>query len=221
MVTTERVDAVSMVDRVLRHTRDRILSGEYPPGTRLRLHMLAEHSGASLVPVREALRILETERLVDMIPNRGARVAGLSLDDMNDLYRVRVLLEPETLRESPPLTAEEEQRLSELLGQLREAVKADNIPLVMKLHRRYHFGLYERTRSKWLLHLIDLLWKHTERYQRLSLAFRHDGADSEHREVLKALAAGDRERAAEALRSHLETTARLVGNAYQSMDDQE
>ena len=74
--------------------------------------------------------------------------------------------------------------------------------------------LYGRTESRWLLTLIDLLWKHTERYQRLSLPFRHDAADDEHRTVMDHLAAGDPDGAAEALRNHLETTARLVADAY-------
>ncbi len=105
-VLTEQTEAVSLVDRVLDFVRDRILSGEYEPGARLRLQPLAEESGASLIPVREALRILETERLVETIPNRGARVAGISREDMEDLYRVRVLLETEAVRLSPPMTDE-------------------------------------------------------------------------------------------------------------------
>jgi DNA-binding GntR family transcriptional regulator len=64
-------------------------------------------------------------------------------------------------------------------------------------------------------YIIDILWKHTERYQRLALVFRLDGADLEHRSVLEALARGDNERAADDLKSHLETTARLVRKAHQ------
>lgn len=217
--TANQAEVVSLVDRVLTLTRGRILSGEYPPGARLRLQMLAEESGASLIPVREALRVLEAERLVETIPNRGARVAELSLDDMEDLYAVRILLETETLRDAPALSEAEEESLRALLDRIKVAVDAGDTPTVMELHRQFHFGLYGRTGSKWLPYLIDLLWNHTERYQRLSLAFRHDGADHEHREVLKALAAGESGRAAEALREHLQTTARLVAEAYRKTAD--
>ena len=67
--------------------------------------MLTNETGSSLIPVREALRILETERLVESIPNRGARVVGLSIDDLNDLYAVRSVLEGEAVRTSKPLDA--------------------------------------------------------------------------------------------------------------------
>lgn len=216
---TDQTEPVSLVDRVLDFVRDRILSGEYEPGARLRLQPLAEESGASLIPVREALRILETERLVETIPNRGARVAGISREDMEDLYRVRVLLETEAVRLSPPMTDEEVDRFTAILDELKRAATAGDDDLVLKLHRQYHFGIYERIPSRWLSTLIDLLWKHTERYQRLSLPFRHHAADHQHRDVLGALAAGDPGAAADALRVHLETTARLVGDAYQNPEE--
>lgn len=220
-VLTDQTEPVSLVDRVLDFLRERILSGEYEPGTRLRLQPLAEESGASLIPVREALRILEAERLVETIPNRGARVAGISREDMEDLYNVRILLETQAVRESPPMTDEEVAEFAGILDRLKRAANDGDDVLVLKLHRQYHFGIYGRNSSRWLSTLIDLLWKHTERYQRLSLPFRHDAADHEHREVLEALASGDCDAAADALRVHLETTAKLVGDAYQNPSEED
>jgi len=216
MTTTRIEGATSLVDQVLTLTRQRILSGEYAPGSRLPVHMLADESGASLIPVREALRVLEAERLVESIPNRGARVTPLSIDDMEDLYSVRILLETEALRQARPLDPDEVAKLTELLERMRAAVAADDIDLMMALHRQYHFALYSRTESSWMPYIIDILWKHAERYQRLALAFRHDGADLEHRSVLEALARGDNDRAAEDLKAHLETTGRLVSEAHRS-----
>ncbi len=216
MTTNINGESPSLVERVLAMTRERILSGVYPPGSRLRLQMLAKESGSSLIPVREALRVLEAERLVESIPNRGARVSPLSLDDMQDLYNVRILLETEAIRRARPIDSHEVAELTALLDDIQTASVADDVARVLDLHRQYHFALYGRTNSSWLPHLIDLLWNHAERYQRLSLVFRHDAADPEHRAVLGALAAGDNKLAASALRSHLETTAKLVINAYQS-----
>jgi DNA-binding GntR family transcriptional regulator len=218
---TDRTEPVSLVDQVVDFVRTRILSGEYEPGARLRLQPLAEESGASLIPVREALRILEAERLVETIPNRGARVANISREDMEDLYRVRILLETQAIAESPPLTEEESAEFGALLDRLKDAVEAGDDDLALRLHRQYHFGLYNRTQSKWLITLIELLWKHTERYQRLSLPIRHDSADPEHRGVLGPLSHGDPTKAAEALRAHLETTARLVADAYPTEEEGE
>ena len=86
---------------------------------------------------------------------------------------------------------------------------------MLELHREFHFGLYALTSSPWVSYLIDILWNHTVRYQRLSLPFRHDGAHAEHRRVLRALEQGDNETAAEAMRLHLEATARLVEKGYE------
>jgi hypothetical protein len=98
----------SYVDLVYRRTRDAIIRGDYPPGTPLRLQDLATQNEVSLIPVREALRLLEAERLVETIQNKGARVSPLSLDDIVDAYQTRIVLEVDALaRAYPKLTAEE------------------------------------------------------------------------------------------------------------------
>lgn len=204
----------SLVDRVVAITRERILSGEYEPGSRLRLQQLAREAGVSLIPVREALRTLEAERLVTTVPNKGARVTALSVDDMRDLYATRILVETAALRTAEPLSRDDAQRLRGILGKMQEAHDADDRDTMLALHREFHFGLYAQTSSPWVSYLIDILWKHTERYQRLSIPFRHDGAHAEHRRVLRALEQGDSEGAAEAMRVHLESTARLVEQGY-------
>ncbi len=204
----------SLVNRVLTHTRQRILTGEYAPGSRLRLHRLAQECGVSLIPVREALRILEAERLVQTVPNKGATVAGLSSADLKDLYAVRKQLEADAILNSPPLTADENDKLETILEQLAIANERKNVAAAMQLHREFHFCLYERSRSEWRLHLIEVLWHHAERYQWLSLAEREDAAFAEHHRILEELRRGQRKRAATALRQHLGTTQRLLEAAY-------
>jgi DNA-binding GntR family transcriptional regulator len=214
MTTKPDEKTTSLVEQVLTLARRRILSGEYAPGSHLRIHMLANDSGASLIPAREALRILEAERLVEFFPNRGAHVRPISIDDMRSLYEARILIETEAVRKAETLSAEDVEDLTELLEQMHQAAEAENIDTMMLLHRQYHFAIYNRTTSNWLPYIIGILWNHAERYQRLALAFRHDHADKEHRMVLDALAEGDTDRAAEALESHLRTTAKLVMEAY-------
>jgi DNA-binding GntR family transcriptional regulator len=211
---------ISLVDRVVRITRKRILSGEYEPGARLRLHHLAEEAGVSLIPVREALRILEADRLVVTVPNKGARVADLSIEDMQDLYATRILLESAALRTARPLSREKAASLRQTLVLMRAANEVDDRDTFLELHRQFHFGLYAQTTSNWLSNLIEVLWNHTERYQRLSIPIRHDGAEAEHRRVLRALEKGHNEDASEALQTHLETTARLVEDGYRAGTEQ-
>ena len=209
----------SLVEKALNSTRQRILTGEYPPGSRLRLNTLADETGVSLIPIREALRILEAERLIRNVPNKGATVTELSIQDMNDLYAVRMLLEGEAVASSGPLTAERSDYLESLLVELEAAEEAGDIPTTMRLHRDFHFGLYERTESSWLLFVIDVLWKHAERYRWLSLQYRPDVANDEHRAILRALERGQMDLAAEALRTHLDTTRGLLESAYTMMPE--
>jgi DNA-binding GntR family transcriptional regulator len=168
--------------------------------------MLTNETGASHVPIREALRILETERLVEAVPNRGARVVGLSVSDLKDVYAVRTVLEAQAVRTSAPLTAEDRNGLLALLESTQQATASGDTDEVIRLNREFHFAIYRRCDSPWLLYLIEMLWQHNERYQRLSLEFRHDAADSEHRAIVAALAANDPDKAAEALAQHLSTT---------------
>lgn len=214
-------EPVSLVDRVLRQTRERILSGEYPPGMGLKLQRLAEETGVSLIPVREALRILQGERLVVAVPNKGAYVAPLSLEDMRDLYATRILVESAAVRSARPLTKEEGAELKDLLARLTASVSEGDQAKTVRLHREFHFAFYERSESHWLNYVIDILWHHTERYQRLAIPFRHDAAHKEHRRILNALVAGDNDRAADAMGAHLSTTARLVEEAYRDAEVEE
>lgn len=207
---------LSLVDRVVKITRERILNGEHEPGARLRLNQLAGEAGVSLIPVREALRVLEAERLVVTVPNKGARVADLSIEDMRDLYATRILLESAALQTARPLSGEDAAGLRRSLADMKAAYEADDPDTMLQLHRQFHFGLYAQTTSPWLSYLIDILWLHTERYQRLSIPLRHDGADAEHRRVFHALEKGDNEGAATALQVHLESTARLVEAGYRA-----
>ena len=204
----------SLVERALDSTRRRILSGEYPPGSRLPLNVLARETGVSLIPVREALRVLETERLIESIRNRGARVAPLSIDEMNDLYAVRIVLETEAVRMAAPLDPAAHKQLLNVLSKMATAVKRKDADGVIRLNKEFHFGIYRGSNSPWLIYLIELLWNHSERYQRLSLKFRHDAADKEHREILEALANGELEVAAKALEVHLATTAKIVVESF-------
>lgn len=217
-MTTNRGDepGFSLVDRVVVTTRERILSGEYEPGARLRLQQLAEESGVSLIPAREALRILEAERLVVTVPNKGARVADLSIEDMRDLYETRILLEAAALHSARPLSRKDADGLRQTLADMKVAHIADDQDTMLQLHRQFHFRLYAQTPSPWLSYLIEILWNHTERYQRLSIPFRHDGADAEHRRMLRALEKRDNEGAARAIQVHLESTARLVEDGYRA-----
>lgn len=207
------VQGESAVDRAYRVIRDSILRGTYAPGTPLRAQEVAEHSGVSAIPVREALRRLEAERLVESVANKGARVAEMSFPDLADAYRLRVLLEVEAVRLAlPKLTErdlEQARQLKEDMTRLLEEGPADE---GHEAHRRLHFLIYEKADSTWLLHVISTIWDHTERYRRLALRWGSEGWDlgRQHEEMLDGLSDGDLDRAVVAVRQHFERPIRSI-----------
>jgi DNA-binding GntR family transcriptional regulator len=202
----ERADAPqSRVEAVYRDLRDAIIDGDYAPGSHLRLQELAATYGVSLIPVREAIRKLETERLVETFPNRGARVAEISAEDVADSYRARVLLETGTVRLAAANL--DEAAIAEarsIMDRMVEAFENGDDAGGFDLHRDLHFFIYEHSESQWLVYVIEILWGHTERYRRTATPDPHGG---EHAKMLDALAEGRIEAAVEALRIDLENTA--------------
>jgi DNA-binding GntR family transcriptional regulator len=206
-------EVVTRVELVYRQLREALVNGEYAPGAPLRPDRLSRIYDVSLIPIREALRKLEVERLVEATPNKGVRVAPISLDDLVDVYATREMLEVEALQRA--WSTIDEGAIAHLMG-LREAMVAANRSSQSRraydLHRQVHFAIYELSGSPWLLHLIDILWNHTERYRRMVArvaTFLEVGEDL-HGHVIEAIAAGDRDGAGEALGRDLRRTRDLI-----------
>lgn len=203
----------SSVEAVLKFTRQAIVDGRFAPDTKLIPRQIATECGVSFIPVREALRVLVSEGFVTFFHNRGAWVTPLSIADLEDLYAIRIELETEAVRRALPLSGTEIDRLSNVLDSADRASARGDRKRVLALNRDFHFFIYEKTQSPRRLRLIEQMWQHAERYQRLSLNFRHDAADEEHRDIIKALAEDDSRGAARAMRTHLETTVDLIRSA--------
>lgn len=208
-------DVTSSVTHVYNRLREAIIHGDHPPGAALRLQELALSYGVSMIPVREALRRLEAEEFVEIIPNKGARVAPLSADDLHDVYRMRMLIEAEALRLAfPHIDAHTLAAGRRLNARMEHALRRGD-PAAHAAHRDLHFVLYEPAGSRWLLRLVGILWDHCERYRRL--ATDHMGADAlaaEHTHLFDLVAAGDRDGALAHLRSHIQWTVDVLRNVY-------
>ena len=200
----------STVEQVVAFVRAGIIDGNFSPGAKLLPRQIAKTCGTSFIPVREALRVLESEGFVTFMHNRGAWVTPLSKADLQDIYMIRIELECEAVRHAAPFTKVEIAHLDDLLAQSLDRQEHRDHTALIVLNREFHFSIYEKAGSPRRLGLIDQLWLHSARYQRLSLNYRHDGADTEHRRVLTKIRRGDLEGAATALKSHLETTVQLM-----------
>jgi len=212
MPSTVTRDSVSLVEQVYDATRRAILEGRYRPGQRLRLQDIAVENNVSFIPVREALRLLEAGRLVEIIPNKGARVSDVSEADMTDAYDLRVLLECSAVEKAAKLiTREELAAADQYYVEMVDAFTAGDVEKSSATHRAFHLSLYRAARSPWLIHVIELLMSNTDRYRRLLTPARPTNTHlseirRQHREILEAVRAGDPAGASAALRSHLDNT---------------
>jgi DNA-binding GntR family transcriptional regulator len=168
--TDDTVRSSTRVEHVYEKLRANIVLGHHQPGSPLRMSELVDEYGVSLIPIREALRRLEVERLVENSPNRGSRVATASIDEVEDAYETRRILESEALRRAwPHLDEEVVEESQALLQDMFDAFARGDVRHGAECHRRLHFGIWQRANSTWLDHLIRILWSHTERYRNLAL----------------------------------------------------
>jgi len=200
----------STVELVLNYVRRGIINGDFQPQAKLLPKQIAESCATSFIPVREALRVLESEGFVNFVHNRGAWVTPLSMADLEDIYEIRIELECEAVRRAEPFTKAEIAHLDDLLARSLVSHEAHDHLKLVALNRELHFTIYAKANSPRRLKLIKELWLHSARYQRLSLDFRRDASDAEHRKVVARLRRGDHAAAAEALKAHLQTTVSLI-----------
>jgi DNA-binding GntR family transcriptional regulator len=203
---------------VVRHLREGIISGEYRHDTKLLPKVIAEVCGTSFIPVREALRVLESEGFVVFRHNRGAWVTGLSISDLEDLYELRIELESQAVRRSRAFEERDIELLRDVLDRIAIANQRNDVHEVVALNRDFHFLVYRRSNSPRRLRMIEHLWLHSDRYQHMSVTFRHDAADEEHRGIIDFLAAGDHHAAADAMGDHLTSTVSVLRSALLNAD---
>ncbi|MEU6343433.1 GntR family transcriptional regulator [Streptomyces sp. NPDC046977] len=188
--------------------REEILAGELTPGTWLRQDEIAARLGTSRIPVREALRILESDGLTESFPNRGSRVPMLSLEEVNTNYRMRERLEPLTLNMSlPHLSDQHVQRLEQLQDEIESQSDVNRFLL---LDRDFHMTTYAGCPSDHLLAITERLWNSTQHYRRAFMVLadpdRATIVNAEHRLILDAVRRRDPEDGERYLTGHIRRT---------------
>jgi DNA-binding GntR family transcriptional regulator len=200
-------EAVSS-QRIAAALRETILAGGYAPGERLFQDVVAEQFGTSRIPVREAFRILESEGLTEVLPNKGARVPALDLYEVDTYYRMRERLEPLTLAESLlRITDEQIDRMEEIQDEIE---RSTDVARFLVLDRDFHMTSYAACRSEQLLSFTVRLWNSTQHYRRafmlLSGEDRMPIVNAEHRLILDACRRRDAEDAQRFLEGHIRRT---------------
>jgi DNA-binding GntR family transcriptional regulator len=194
--------------------REAILSGTFPPGTRLILEDLSTRYNVSLTPIREAISLLEREGFVQQVQHRGAVVATLDREELLELYAIRSAVEElATLHGVPRLTEHNLTTMAQLLDSL-EAF-AGPWEAFLEIDKQFHRILYAAAGSQRWLDTIETLWRRSQRYMLASASA--SGAvgtlHSDHRAIYQACCTKDALAAAAAIRAHLkQSEARLLTN---------
>jgi DNA-binding GntR family transcriptional regulator len=203
----------TMAEAALERLREAIILGEIRPGTHLRLEEVAQQLGMSISPIREAVRQLEALGLAEHVPHHGARVVRLEVEELRELFSIRLALEGMAVRRAAELFgAEDDARARAHLAAYDDARHRGDTRAAMREHTAFHFTVYEAARSAWLVRLIRPAWDSCERYRPVLLADtgalqdRHEELDEE---LLAGCAGRDAERAAAALRAHLELASEI------------
>jgi DNA-binding GntR family transcriptional regulator len=175
--------------RIAAHLREAILSGEIAPGQWIRQEEVAARLGASRLPVREALRMLEAEGLTEHAANKGSRVPLLDMREVDIVYRMRERLEPLALAESLPQLSDDQVAHME---DVQARIEADGkLTEFLVLDREFHLTSYAGCPSERLVSTISGLWNSTQHYRRafmlLSGPDRRWVVNSEHRLLLDAI----------------------------------
>lgn len=197
----------SLTSAVAEKLRDKIVRGEIAEGEQLRQDAIANEFEVSRIPVREALRQLEAEGLVNIVLHRGAVVSALSPSDIRDIFEMRALLEAEVLRTSIPSLREEHFNAAEdILKQYEQALWADEgVGDWGRLNWEFHSTLYAGAERPQFMSVIRPLNYKCERYIRLQLYLTRemDRARREHRMLLDFCRARNVEAAVELLGRHI------------------
>lgn len=193
-VRQEDSDKYSLGGRVFHRLRDDILSGKYAEHEELKEMAIGEEMGVSRTPVREAFRQLELEGLIQIIPNKGAYVTGITEKDVKDIYMIRSLLEGLCARwATEHITEEQMEEMEENVYLAEFHAKKGHLEQLAELDNRFHDILYEACDSKILEHQLKDFHQYVLRVRKKTLANANRGPKSneEHKEIMEAIRSKD------------------------------
>ena len=202
------IDYGGVPSEIYKNLRERILRGQLPSGSQIKIGAVAEEFGVSIIPVREALRMLEADHLIDILPRRSPVVSGVSAHEVLEISAIRLALEPLALAGAiPNMTGETLRRSREIL---KDYQKCSDPWDQVELNRKFHLILYEPCRKKRLMKIISDQYDGMTRCAQVLVIRSSKAVDKsvmEHEEILGACEARDVERATAVLHSHLQASS--------------
>jgi DNA-binding GntR family transcriptional regulator len=181
---------------VLDELRYRLLAGLLEPGDQVRQETVASELQTSVVPVREALKILEAEGLIEHVPRRGFFVARLTRDELIELCEIRSALETIAVDRALASVGEAQvERMVSLMAEMNDAEDAGDIVRLVRLDREFHFVVFLAGRSSQLMRLISTMWDQSDLYRAAFLRDERHRVSSrrEHELIVEAVRRADRD----------------------------
>lgn len=221
METSIKEERGSLGTKAFLILRDNILNEHYVRGQKLNEVALAKELEISRTPIREALKQLELEGLVESIPNRGVYVLGFSSRDIDDMFEIRMTIEELGIQLAiDRMTLEQFNEVKDIYEMMEFFTERGDVAKVNQLNLQFHDAIYKATQSKYFSKLIKDITYYitvTSRHS-LSKESRLETALQEHREIYMAIASRDHRKAREAIRNHLIKTRFLVKEYYQNKE---
>jgi DNA-binding GntR family transcriptional regulator len=218
------IERSNLAGEIAFRLRESIVNGSLSPGIRLVESELASQLGVSRGTLREALRILETEGLVENFPGRGSYVIHISEKDISEIYSLRCILEEETFKRAAICRTDEDlDRLTGLLESMSEAAKVGDPSMVTKLDFEFHREIWEIADHRLLKEVLEgittqirmFLSVHTHLYDDLAVGI------SDHEALLETLRKRDSKGATEGIRNHLEEASEVVKSHFQRSEQRD
>jgi len=206
-------DKYSLRGRVFNKIREDILEGRYKSGDAIKETVVSNELGVSRTPVREAIRQLELEGLVNIIPNKGAIVSGVSSQDIRDIYTIRSQIEGLAAKWATKKISDENiMKLEEILELSEFYTEKHNIEQLKIADSNFHELIYEASDSKVLKHLLSDFHHHIQKARFLSIRTpgRAQKALNEHKAILEAIKNKDENLAEELMNNHVKNAGENV-----------
>ena len=213
-VKSETSDNYSLRGRVFHKLREDILNGVYEEGEELKEIAIGNALGVSRTPVREAFRQLELEGLIQIVPNKGAYVTGITPKDIHDIYMIRSLLEGMAAKlATENITEEQLEEMEENVYLATFHAEKGHMEQMAELDNRFHHIIYEACGSKMLENLLQDFHQYVIRIRRKTLSTKERGmaSNEEHKAIMEAIKAKDPDEAERRANLH-------ITNAYKNIE---
>ena len=204
-----QVEYSTLADQVRQNIKKRIINQELKPGSRLIVSHLAAEMGTSLTPIREALRLLVKDGLVEIIPHKGAQVVMPSQGQFKDLFEVRTVLESLAIKLAiPNLSPADYERLEQILQAGDESIQAEDPKTWLDADEKLHSYIIQKSENNILAELLDNIRNRINIFRILTaqLPARAKRAQNEHRSVVAAMKKQKDKNAEELIVQHIENT---------------